>query len=80
MQQLGRIASRECEGASSRDVIARREATKQSIFLAARNGLLRFARNDEKAGLRLAMTPFADRNTVDSRWKSRCICCANPRE
>ena len=32
MQQLGRIKPRECEDVSCSDVIARSEATKQSIF------------------------------------------------
>ena len=32
MEKLGRIAPRECEGVSCSDVIARSEATKQSIF------------------------------------------------
>ena len=44
MGQLGRVASRECGSVTWIDVIARSEATKQSIFFChAANGLLRGA-------------------------------------
>jgi hypothetical protein len=44
--QLGRFASR--EGGFVSDVIARSEATEAiHSFFARRNGLLRFARNDD---------------------------------
>jgi hypothetical protein len=49
--QLGRIAPRDCGGVFT--VIARSEATKQSILLCrgTKHGLLRFARNDGRPWL-----------------------------
>jgi hypothetical protein len=52
LSQLGRIARREREGVSGFLVIARSEATKQSILSLRGSGLLRFARNDGYAGAR----------------------------
>ena len=60
-------------GVRSKTVIARSEATKQSIPLARRDGLLRFARNDVKSRYASAFPrreapevlqkPFAPRST-----------------
>jgi hypothetical protein len=58
--QLGRNASRGCEGVCL-DVIARSEATKQSMQLSLRpRGLLRFARNDGYRTCRGCLTGEAE--------------------